>query len=265
MQNLTVKQCCAAFYGSDLARALLGDSFHPGGTRLTRRIGDLLGLTPVSHVLDVAAGRGTSAFSLASVFGCRVTGIDLSEQNVWAAGAEAEAQQLTDRVRFQLADAERLPFPDSSFDAIVCECAFCTFPGKEIAAAEFARVLRPGGHVGISDLTRSEAPLPDLDGLLAWIACIGDALPLQNYASVLQNAGLSNVTTEVHDDVLAEMVRDVQSRLLGLEIATGLGKLQIPGLDLAEVKRLAKAAANAVRQSALGYAILIARKPAQAR
>lgn len=262
MQNVTVKQCCSAFYGSDLARALLGDSFHPGGTRLTERTGDLLGLAPNSHVLDVAAGRGTSAFSLASVFGCRVTGIDLSEQNVSAARAEAEAQQLTDRVQFQLADAECLPFPDSSFDAIICECAFCTFPGKDLAAAEFVRVLRPGGHVGISDLTRSEATLPDLEGLLAWIACIGDALPLRNYASVLENAGLSLVTTEAHDDVLEEMVRGVQSRLLGIEIATGLGKLQIPGLDLAEVKRLANAAANAVRRGALGYAILIARKAA---
>ncbi len=262
MQNLTVKQCCATFYGSDLARALLGDSFHPGGTRLTQRIGDLLGLTPDSHVLDVAAGRGTSAFSLASAFSCRVTGIDLSEQNVSAAGDEAEAQHVADRVQFQLADAECLPFPDSSFNAIVCECAFCTFPGKDLAAAEFARVLRPGGHVGISDLTRSEAPLPDLEGLLAWIACIGDALPLRKYASVLENAGLSLVTTEDHDDVLAEMVHDVQSRLLGIEIATGLGKLQIPGLDLAEAKRLANAAADAVRQGELGYAILIARKPA---
>lgn len=262
MQNATVKQCCAAFYGSDLARALLGDSFHPGGTRLTQRIGNLFGLTSDSHVLDVAAGRGTSAFSLASVFGCRVTGIDLSEQNVSAARGEAEAQRVTDRVQFQLADAECLPFPDSSFNAIVCECAFCTYPGKDLAAAEFARVLRPGGHVGISDLTRSEAPLPDLEGLLAWIACIGDALPLRKYASVLENAGLSLVKTEAHDDALAEMVRDVQSRLLGIEIATGLGKLQIPGLDLAEAKRLANAAADAVRQGELGYAILIARKPA---
>ena len=95
-----------------ISRALLGDSFHPGGTGLTRRIGDLLGLTPHSHVLDVAAGRGTSAVSLASVFGCRVTGIDLSEQNISAARAEAEARQLTDRVQFQLADAECLPSPD---------------------------------------------------------------------------------------------------------------------------------------------------------
>lgn len=262
MQNETAKQCCAAFYGSDLARTLLGDSFHPGGTRLTQRIGDLLGLTVDSHVLDVAAGRGTSAFSLASLFGCHLSGIDLSEQNVSAAGAEATARQLADRVQFQLADAECLPFPDSSFDAIVCECAFCTFPGKDVAAAEFARVLKPGGRVGISDLTRSEAPLPELDGLLAWIACIGDALPLQNYASVLQNAGLSIVTTEVHNDVLAEMVRDVQSRLLGIEIATGLGKLQTPGLDLSEAKRFAKIASDAIQQGKLGYAILIARKAA---
>lgn len=119
-----------------------------------------------------------------------------------------------------------------------------------------------GGLVGISDLTCSDAPLPDLEGLLAWIACIGDALPLQSYASVLESAGLTVVTTEAHHDVLAAMVRDVQSRLLGIEIATGLGKLKIPGLDLVEVKRLAKAAANAVRQEALGYAILIAQKPA---
>jgi arsenite methyltransferase len=263
MQDTTVKQCCAAFYGSDLARTLLGDSFHPGGVRLTRRIGDLLGLTPASHVLDVAAGRGTSALCLAREFGCHVTGIDLSDQNIAAARTEADTQGMSDRVRFQLADAERLPFLDASLDAIVCECAFCTFPGKGPAAAEFARVLKPGGAAGISDLTRTEAPLPELNGLLAWIACIGDALPLQNYSGFLEGAGLCVEVAEAHDDALGEMVRDVQSRLLGMEIATGLGKLQIPGLDLGEAKRFAGAASAAIRQGQLGYAILIARRPAK--
>ena len=222
-------------------------------------------LTPTSCVLDAAAGRGTSAFFLAAQFGCRVTGIDLSEQNISATCSEAETRGLSDRVQFQLADAERLPFPDASFDAIICECAFCTFPGKEIAAREFARVLKPGGGVGVSDLTRTEAPLAELKGLLAWIACIGDALPLQNYASMLQKAGLSVAETEIHDDALAEMVRDVRSRLLGMEVATGLGKLRIPGIDLTEARRFAKAAAEAIRHGKLGYAILIARRPAAAR
>src|SRR5216684_2412999 len=85
MSNTTeqnVKQCCAAFYGSDLARLLLGDSFHPGGTHLTDRLGQLTQLSRDSRVLDVAAGRGTSAFRLAQSFGCEVVGVDLSEDNV---------------------------------------------------------------------------------------------------------------------------------------------------------------------------------------
>ena len=82
MEEQSVKQCCATFYGSDFARMLLGDSFHPGGTRLTERLGELLALTSQSQVLDVASGRGTSAFHLAKTFGCKVTGIDLSEENV---------------------------------------------------------------------------------------------------------------------------------------------------------------------------------------
>jgi len=262
MEDTNIKQCCATFYGSDLARMLLGDSFHPGGVRLTQRIGELLGLTQGSHVLDVAAGPGTSALHLAKTFGCHVTGIDLSEANISAARAAADAQGLAGRVHFELADAERLPFPEASFDAIVCECAFCTFPGKDIAAAEFARILKIGGGVGISDLTRTEAPLPELEGLLAWIACIGDALPVQEYASIFTHAGLSVEETEMHDDALGEMVRNVQSRLLGVEIASGLGKLHIPGLDLGAAKQFASAAGEAIRGGKLGYTILIAKRGA---
>lgn len=262
MEKTNIKQCCATFYGSDLARMLLGDSFHPGGLRLTQRIGELLGLTPTAHILDVAAGPGTSALHLAKSFGGRVTGIDLSEANISAARAAADAQGLSRLAQFELADAERLPFPDASFDAIVCECAFCTFPGKDIAAAEFVRVLKMGGGVGISDLTRTAAPLPELEGLLAWIACIGDALPVQEYASILTYAGLSVEETETHDEALEEMVRGVQSRLLGVEISSGLGKLDIPGLDLSAAKQFASTAAEAIRGKKLGYTILIARRRA---
>ena len=62
-----------------------------------------------------------------------------------------ENTDASGKVRFHLGDAERLPLPDNTFDALVCECAFCTFPDKATAAAEFARVLRPGGRVGIAD------------------------------------------------------------------------------------------------------------------
>src|SRR5713226_2182576 len=96
-----VKQCCAAFYGSDLARLLLGDSFHPGGTHLTDRLGQLTELTRDSRVLDVAAGRGTSAFHLAQSFGCEVVGVDLSEDNVKVASEQVSIRGLASRVSFR--------------------------------------------------------------------------------------------------------------------------------------------------------------------
>lgn len=77
-----VKQCCALAYGSDAARFLLGDSFHPGGVELTMELCQSLNLNLKSILLDVASGKGTSAFAVAEQFGCRVIGIDLSQANV---------------------------------------------------------------------------------------------------------------------------------------------------------------------------------------
>lgn len=261
MEETSVKQCCAAFYGSDFARFLLGDSFHPGGANLTGRLGALLNLGPASSVLDVASGRGTSAFHLAEVFGCRVTGIDLSEENVRVAKADAEQRGLAERVQFQLGDAERLPFGEVTFDAIVCECAFCTFPSKLVAAQEFHRVLRPGGQLGLSDLTRKEEPIPGLEGLLSWIACIGDALPAERYTAIFEQAGFEVQCVEDHGVALLEMVLQVQRRLLGAEVMAGLKKIDLPGVDFATGRQFAQSALEATRKGLLGYVAIAARKP----
>jgi len=59
-------------------------------------------------------------------------------------------------------------------------------PNKQTAAAEFFRVRKPGGRLGFSDLTRNANPLPELDGFLSWIACIGDAQTAESYVETLQ-------------------------------------------------------------------------------
>src|SRR2546425_812815 len=138
----TLKQCCAKLYESDLAKILLGDSFHPGGLKLTERVGSLLHLAPESRVLDAASGKGTTALFVGERFGCHVVGIDYSGQNVADASQLASAKGLSSLVRFERGDAEGLPFPDKSFDAIICECAYCTFPNKTDAAREFASRIR---------------------------------------------------------------------------------------------------------------------------
>lgn len=254
--NEEIKACCAAVYESDWARLLLGDSFHPGGLALTEQLGTLIGLGPGQRVLDVAAGTGTSAIFLAERFGCEVVGIDYGRDSVALANAAASEAGLASRVRFEQGDAERLPFEANNFDAVICECAFCTFPNKTTAAAEIARVLRPGGRLGLSDLTRS-GPLPaELEGLLAWIACIADTQPVDRYVDYLESAGLAVDQIENRDDVLGQTVADVRGKLLGAELLVKLRKIDLPGADFQQAKLIARSAAEAIREGKLGYVLL---------
>jgi arsenite methyltransferase len=257
-----VKRCCATAYQSDWARLLLGESFHPGGAALTRRLGEALGLRPGLRVLDVASGAGTSAIVLAQTFGCEVVGVDYGAESIRAATVAAEAAGIASRVRFGQGDAERLPIADASVDAVVCECAFCTFPDKAAAAAEFARVLRPGGRVGLSDLTRHVETLPpELQDLLAWIACIADARPVEDYARCLCDAGLRVELVEPHDEALADLVHDIRTKLLGAELLVNLRKVEAPlGVDFEQARVMARAAAEAVRARQFGYALVVAAK-----
>jgi len=260
-ESEAIKSCCATAYGSEWARLLIGDSMHPGGAALTERLGSLIDLGTGSRVLDVASGRGASALLLARRFGCEVVGVDLSPANVAFAREQARGSGLDRSVRFEVADAELLPFDDGEFSAVICECAFCTFPTKAVAASEMARVLAPGGGVGISDLTRSGALPRELEGLLAWVACIADAGSLAEYATWLEGAGLSVEVTEPHDQALVEMVEQIRARILAAELAVALRHLELPGVDLGNARAVARSALAAIRSGRLGYAVVTARKP----
>ncbi len=256
--DVTLKQCCAAFYGSESARFLLGESFHPGGTKLTHELARRMELGPASRVLDIASGRGTSALYLAETFGCEVVGVDLSEESIRLARASASERGLAARVRFEPGDAEHLPFAGGSFSAIVCECAFCTFPDKTAAAAEFRRVLAPDGRLGLTDLTKAAGTPAELEGLLSWIACIGDAQTADAYEARLQSVGFEIAQRLDCGEHLVEMVRQVSGRLLLAEVMTGLRKLDLPGFDPAQAKQFLTAASKAISHGELGYILLIA-------
>lgn len=259
-QPLVLKQCCAAAYESEFARFLLGDSFHPGGVDLTRRLGVLLELRPGLRILDAACGKGESAVFLAKEFGCEVVGLDLGAANVEEAAARAKAAGVEKLVTFHQGDAESMKFSGGSFDRLICECAFCTFPDKAGAATEFARVLSKDGRIGLSDLTRHEALPPDLEGLLSWVACIADARPVTEYISFLEGAGLGISAVENHDDALAGMARDIQTRLLGLELMTKLKKINLPDLDFDQAMQFARSAMRAIQHGMLGYSLIVARR-----
>jgi ubiquinone/menaquinone biosynthesis C-methylase UbiE len=257
-----IKSCCAAAYSSDIVTLLLGDSYHPGGLALTRHLASYLNLTADAWALDVACGRGTTALLLATEHRARVDGVDLSTANVALARGAAAAAGLPDRVAFTVGDAERLPYPDATVDAVVCECALCTFPDKPTAAAEFARVLRPGGRAGITDVVSHPNRLPaELTGIGAWIACVADARPLPAYADLLTNAGLRVMHTERHDTAMTRMIDQIEARL-GVVRMTSRHRAEALGVDLDRAGPILAAARAAVADGTLGYGLLVAEKPA---
>ena len=255
-----IKLCCASFYQSDLVRMLLGDVLHPGGLTLTHHLGGVIGLGSDDHVLDVACGRGVSAVHLAERFGCHVTGVDYGLENIAAARAHAAETGVGRLTSFRQGDAEGLPFDDGAFDAVISECSFCTFIDKPAAAAEMARVLRRGGRIGLTDVTVS-GPLPDdVHSLLAWVACIAGAGTPDDYVATLQGAGVSQFGVEDQREALLELVDDVRRKLLGVELATGLGRMDLGDLDLTEGKRLAHRAADLIKGGVVGYTLITAKR-----
>jgi arsenite methyltransferase len=254
-----VKACCAAVYAHPAVRWLLGDELHPGGEATTRRALELIGVRVGERLLDVASGAGTSALLAARELGCSVVGVEYGEAAVGAATAAARDEGLDALVSFRRGDAEALPFGDEEFDAVLCECSLCTFPDKPGAMAEMRRVLRPGGRVALCDVVVEEGRLPaGLDGALATIACVGDALSRRGYAELLARAGLRVTAVESRAEDAALLAQRVEDRLRGARIL-GLDMGAGSPLTTDDAIELVRSAQRAIADDALGYVIFAAR------
>ena len=111
-------------------------------------------LVPGERVLDLGSGAGTDSLVAAQMVGPdgSVTGIDMTPQMLAKARAAADEMGLPN-VRFVEAEAERLPFPDESFDVVVSNGVIDLIPDKDAVFAELFRVLASGGRLQIADVT----------------------------------------------------------------------------------------------------------------
>ena len=230
-------RCCADLYELPIVEYLLGNSFHPGGPKLTRELASATLISPDSKVLDVACGTGTSARVIADSFGASVTGCDYSAVNLDRARHAASAAGLSDRTRFVRAAAERLPFAPGRFDVAICECSLCLFENKASALEQINRALRPGGRIGISDFFLNNTVPESLEGLLGRVLCITGALSKDNYRALLERAGFKFVRIRETNWALLEMSKRVRRRLHTLESATAFGDIPSDWGDPSQVLR----------------------------
>lgn len=162
----------------------------------------LLHIAAGERVLDVGCGSGAVTREIARRVGCRgfAVGVDPSPALLAVARELAEEAGLDDRIEFCEGDALRLPFPDWSFDVVVCVTVLSHVPRGEAAVPELVRVLRPGGRLGVFDLDTDMTAFTHPDRALTRriIAAASDATAVNGWLvrelpSVFQRAGLVDV------------------------------------------------------------------------
>jgi len=111
-------------------------------------------LRPGERVLDLGSGAGTDSLVAAQMVGPggTVTGIDMTPEML-AKAAAAAAEAGLDNLSFVEGEAERLPFPDGSFDVVISNGVIDLIPDKDAVFSELYRVLVPGGRIQVADVT----------------------------------------------------------------------------------------------------------------
>jgi MPBQ/MSBQ methyltransferase len=128
------------------------DEFHVRGRAATVEVARLAGLDAGHHLLDVGCGIGGPSRHLASEFGCRVTGLDLTAEYCRVAAMLAERTGLSDRVEFRQGDALAMPFAEAGFDRVWTQHASMNIADKDGLIAEMHRVLKSGGRLALYDI-----------------------------------------------------------------------------------------------------------------
>src|SRR5580700_4453564 len=150
-----------------------------------------LDLSPGKSLLDVACGAGGPALRIAASTGCSVVGIDVHEQAITTASSLAAQRGLTERAEFRSTDATGpLPFSDAIFDAITCIDAINHFSDRLRIIAEWARLLKPGGHLLFTDPTTLTGPLTNADIAVRSSAGVYLFVPPGYDESVIRQCGL---------------------------------------------------------------------------
>jgi sarcosine/dimethylglycine N-methyltransferase len=136
------------------------DEFHSRRRLATEELARMLAPKPGQTLIDIGSGLGGPSRYLAKVYGCRVTGVDLTPEFVAVATELARRVGLADRVTFRQGSALDLPLADASFDLAWSQNVAMNIADRPRYYAEMRRVLKPGGRLAIQDVAQGPAGAP---------------------------------------------------------------------------------------------------------
>jgi ubiquinone/menaquinone biosynthesis C-methylase UbiE len=176
------------------------DEFHIRGRKATLELAGQMNLDANSHVLDIGSGLGGPARTVAQAYGCRVTGIDLTQAFCDAATVMSDWVGLGKLTSFDQADATDLPFPDEHFDAAMTIHVAMNIAAKDKMYAEARRVLKPGGVFAVYDVLQGEGG--DIFYPVPWARepSISHLATLEQTESLLTDAGFNVLAVEDSTD-----------------------------------------------------------------
>ncbi len=158
-------------------------------------------LKPGETVVDLGSGGGLDVFLAARKVGPtgQAIGIDMTDEMI--ALARRNAAQVLDadgrplaNIVFHQSTINELPLPDASVDCIISNCVINLAPDKPAVFHEIARVLKPGGRLAFSDIALKQALPEEVAGdLMAYVGCIAGAIFIDDYRSMLADAGFSQI------------------------------------------------------------------------
>jgi len=179
--------------------AEVGLTKHLGSLEATERLVELCQIKAGDFVLDVGCGVGATPVHLAKEVGCRIMGVDILPRMIERAQELAVKDGVDHLVEFKLSDAQKLQFPDNYFDVVITESVTAFPEDKQCAVNEYARVLKPGGFVGLNESTWLKAPIPP--EIASWTSRqVGSsATPLlrEEWTGLLENAGFKDLFEEI--------------------------------------------------------------------
>jgi arsenite methyltransferase len=202
--------CCSGESASGATQAVFGDALYDAEQRdelpdaavlASLGCGNPVAVADLNEgetVLDLGSGGGIDVILSAKRVGASgvAYGLDMTDEMLALAQRNARDAGVTN-VHFLKGVIEQIPLPAGSVDVVISNCVINLSGDKAAVLAEIARVLRPGGRVGVSDVVAEDHLTPDDRAARgSFVGCIAGALSRSEYVAGLEAAGLEDVSVE---------------------------------------------------------------------